>query len=44
MHDRPMIAEVCSCTSTLQAHFVVDEMLLNGCVVETNKANVLAPI
>lgn len=28
----------------LQAHFILDEMLSNGCVVETNKHNVLAPI
>ncbi|KAK9824391.1 hypothetical protein WJX72_009950 [[Myrmecia] bisecta] len=26
------------------AHFIVDEMLMNGCIVETNKTNVLAPI
>lgn len=26
------------------AHFVVDEMLMNGCIVETNKQNVLAPV
>eukprot|EP00884_Botryococcus_braunii_P004446 jgi/Botrbrau1/14001/Bobra.150_1s0011.1 len=26
------------------AHFVVDEMLMNGCIVETNKQNILAPI
>ena len=28
----------------LQAHFIVDEMLMNGCIVETNKQNVLAPV
>jgi AP-4 complex subunit sigma-1 len=28
----------------LQAHFILDEMLANGYVVETNKHNVLAPI
>ncbi len=27
-----------------QAHFIVDEMLMNGCIVETNKQNILAPI
>ena len=27
-----------------QAHFIVDEMLMNGCIVETNKQNVLAPV
>jgi hypothetical protein len=27
-----------------KAHFIVDEMFMNGCLVETNKANVLKPI
>lgn len=27
-----------------KAHFILDEMVMNGCVVETNKANVLKPI
>ncbi|CAK0735169.1 hypothetical protein CVIRNUC_000538 [Coccomyxa viridis] len=27
-----------------QAHFIVDEMLMNGAIVETNKQNILAPI
>ena len=26
------------------AHFIIDEMLMNGCIVETNKTNALAPI
>eukprot|EP00891_Asterochloris_glomerata_P004141 jgi/Astpho2/4141/Aster-01282 len=26
------------------AHFIVDEMLMNGCLVETNKQNVLQPV
>ena len=26
------------------AHFILDEMLMNGCVVETNKQNILQPI
>lgn len=30
--------------SVLQAHFIVDEMLMNGRIVETNKQNVLAPV
>jgi len=30
--------------SSSQAHFIVDEMLMNGCVVETNKHNILAPV
>ena len=28
----------------VQAHFIVDEMLMNGCIVETNKQNILAPV
>ena len=28
----------------MQAHFIVDEMLMNGAIVETNKQNILAPI
>jgi hypothetical protein len=27
-----------------KAHFMLDEMVMNGCIVETNKANVLQPI
>jgi AP-4 complex subunit sigma-1 len=27
-----------------KAHFILDEMITNGCVVETNKGNVLKPI
>ena len=27
-----------------KAHFVLDEMVMNGMVVETNKSNVLRPI
>ena len=27
-----------------KAHFILDEMVMNGCIVETNKANVLKPI
>ncbi|XP_055388410.1 uncharacterized protein LOC129616962 [Condylostylus longicornis] len=27
-----------------KAHFILDEMIANGCVVDTNKSNVLAPI
>uniref|UniRef100_A0A7S1C3U2 AP complex subunit sigma n=1 Tax=Bicosoecida sp. CB-2014 TaxID=1486930 RepID=A0A7S1C3U2_9STRA len=27
-----------------KAHFILNEMLMNGCIVETNKANVLRPI
>lgn len=26
------------------AHFIIDEMLANGCVVETNRQNALAPV
>lgn len=27
-----------------KAHFILDEMVVNGCIIETNKNNVLAPI
>lgn len=27
-----------------KAHFILDEMVMNGCIVETNKANILKPI
>merc|ERR1712071_508870 len=27
-----------------QVHFLVDEMVMNGCIVETNKMNVLRPL
>eukprot|EP00591_Stephanopyxis_turris_P001051 CAMPEP_0195522570 /NCGR_PEP_ID=MMETSP0794_2-20130614/20857_1 /TAXON_ID=515487 /ORGANISM="Stephanopyxis turris, Strain CCMP 815" /LENGTH=145 /DNA_ID=CAMNT_0040652353 /DNA_START=88 /DNA_END=525 /DNA_ORIENTATION=+ len=27
-----------------KAHFIVDEMFMNGCIVETNKANILKPV
>eukprot|EP00300_Choanocystis_sp_HF-7_P000747 c10617_g1_i3.p1 GENE.c10617_g1_i3~~c10617_g1_i3.p1 ORF type:complete len:167 (-),score=42.56 c10617_g1_i3:16-483(-) len=27
-----------------KAHFIVDEMIMNGCVVETNKDNILLPL
>eukprot|EP00898_Chlorokybus_atmophyticus_P001497 jgi/Chlat1/2348/Chrsp17S02624 len=27
-----------------KAHFMLDEMIMNGCIVETNKHNVLIPI
>ena len=27
-----------------KAHFILDEMVMNGCIIETNKANVLAPV
>lgn len=27
-----------------KAHFILDEMVLNGCIVDVNKSNVLAPI
>lgn len=37
-------ADVDSRNCDSQAHFVVDEMLMNGCIMETNKQNILAPI
>ena len=27
-----------------KAHFILDEMVMNGCIVETNKQNIMAPI
>ncbi len=27
-----------------KAHFIIDEMVMNGAVVETNKANILNPV
>ena len=27
-----------------KAHFLLDEMLLNGCILDTNRANILAPL
>jgi AP-4 complex subunit sigma-1 len=27
-----------------KAHFIVDEMIMNGHIVETNKSNVLSPV
>lgn len=33
-----------ACVCTLQAHFIIDEMCMNGSIVETNKHNALAPI
>lgn len=27
-----------------KAHFILDEMVMNGHIIETNKANVLKPI
>ena len=27
-----------------KAHFMLEEMVMNGCIVETNKVNILSPI
>ncbi len=27
-----------------KAHFIVQEFILNGCIMETNKNNALAPV
>ena len=27
-----------------KAHFILDEMVMNGCLLETHKTNVLAPV
>jgi AP-4 complex subunit sigma-1 len=28
----------------IQVHYIMDEMLLNGCIVDTNKTNILEPV
>lgn len=45
-----LVAKV-NCLSTWQimfhidkAHYIVDEMVANGCIVENNKANILKPL
>jgi AP-4 complex subunit sigma-1 len=27
-----------------RAHFILDEMVMNGCIVETNRTKVLSPV
>ena len=27
-----------------KAHFIIDEMIMNGCIVDTNRSNVLTPL
>jgi len=27
-----------------KAHIILDEMIVNGCIVETNKKNILGPL
>jgi AP-4 complex subunit sigma-1 len=27
-----------------KAHFILEEMMTNGCIIETNKQNILDPI
>ena len=27
-----------------KAHYILDEMIMNGHIIETNKANILAPV
>ncbi len=34
----------CCCCCLPQVHYIMDEMLLCGCVVDTNKSNILEPI
>jgi hypothetical protein len=34
----------CHAPPHCQVHYILDEMLLNGCVVDTNKANILEPV
>lgn len=30
--------------SCVQVHYIMDEMLMNGCIVDTNKQNILEPV
>ena len=27
-----------------KAHYIIDEMIMNGCIVDTNRSNVLNPL
>ena len=27
-----------------KAHYILDEMVMNGCIIETNKNNILSPV
>ena len=29
---------------SLQAHYILDEMIMNGCMVETNRVKILTPV
>jgi AP-4 complex subunit sigma-1 len=39
----PVPSELCH-RPLLQAHYILDEMVMNGSIVETNKANILTPL
>ena len=43
LHGRPPTPARYPCPLP-QTHFILDEMLMNGCVVETNKSAALAPV
>lgn len=32
------------CCPPPQVHYILDEMLLNGCIIDTNKQNILEPV
>jgi hypothetical protein len=32
------------CCPAPQVHYILDEMLLNGCIIDTNKQNILEPV
>lgn len=34
----------CCCMCCRQVHYIMDEMLMNGCIVDTNKQNILEPV
>lgn len=44
LHPGPEARRKAGSGGRAQAHFIVDEMLMNGCIVETNKHNILAPV
>ncbi len=50
-HTQPQRLCLCVCTLVCvcvcvraQVHYILDEMLLTGCIYDTNKQNILEPI
>ena len=49
LHEELILFTVLQCELDImlhleKAHFMLDEMVMNGCIVETNKTNILQPI